>query len=119
MKIQLMTGLALAVALAGCSKKETTPATPATNAPMAGGNPITAPIDYLGAVAKAQKSAVKTVDTVSLNKAIELFNAQEERFPDDLNELVAKKYLQSVPAAPAGMKFEYDAKAGTVRIVKQ
>lgn len=119
MKLQWMASAVLGVLLAGCSDKQPTPpAGAATNANNTG-NPITAPVDYLGAAAKAQKSAVKVVDTVSINQALQLFNAQEERYPTDLNELVAKKYLPSLPAPPSGMKFDYDAKAGTVRVIKQ
>src|SRR6185436_1634969 len=89
--------LSAAFALTACQKKQEAAPPPApapTNAPAASsssGNPLTAPVDYLGAVAKAQQSAVKTIDTVSLNNAIQLFQVQEGRFPTDLNELVTKK----------------------------
>jgi hypothetical protein len=39
--------------------------------------------------------------------------------PKDLNELVTEKYMPKLPDAPAGSKIEYDAKTGTVKIVKQ
>ncbi len=112
---------AVALALAGCSKEEA-PA-PAPNTPAAkpadssSGNPITAPVDYLGAVAKAKKVAEKGIDTASLNQAIQLFNAQEGRFPKDLKELVTQKYLNSIPEAPYNMKIEYDAAKGEVKVV--
>lgn len=119
MKLQWMVSAVLMAMLAGCSdQKPAPPAGAATNATSTG-NPLTAPVDYLGAAAKAQKSAVKVVDTVSINQALQLFNAQEERFPTDLNELVTKKYMPSLPAPPSGMKYDYDAKAGTVRVIKQ
>ena len=44
---------------------------------------------------------------------------QEGRFPNDLKELVEKKYMPVVPTPPAGSKLDYDAKAGTVKIVSQ
>ena len=48
----------------GCKKKPDA-AGSATN--TSSGNPLTAPADYLGAAAKAQRSATKLVDTVGIN----------------------------------------------------
>ena len=62
---------------------------------------------------------MKTVDTTSLNKALELFNVQEGRYPKDLTELVTKKYIPEMPQPPVGTKIEYDPNAGTVKVVKQ
>ncbi|MBM3835375.1 MAG: hypothetical protein FJ403_19285 [Verrucomicrobia bacterium] len=108
----------VALSVAGCGKNaETTPAK--TSNSTATGNPLTAPADYLGAVGKAKRSAERTVDLASLNRAIQLFHAQEDRFPATLNELVAEHYLPSLPSAPAGMRIIYDASKGEVRIVKQ
>jgi hypothetical protein len=92
---------------------------PATNAApnYSSGNPVTAPVDYLGAVGQAQKRAVKTIDTASLNQAIQLFYSMENRFPKDLNELVAERYIGKIPDAPQGMKIVYNAKDGQVKIV--
>ena len=59
------------------------------------------------------------MDTTSVNQAIQLFNVDQGRNPKDLNELVEKRYLPMVPAAPAGSKLVYDATAGTVKVVKQ
>lgn len=80
---------------------------------------ITAPVDYLGAVGKAQQQAVKTVDTAALNQTIQLFQAQEDRLPKDLNELVTMKYLPQIPKPPYGKKIVYDANSGTVKIVAE
>lgn len=118
MKIQLLPAAALALLLAGCGDASKPSGGATTNAPT-GGSVVTAPVDYLNSAAKAQQSAVKTVDVTSINKAIEMFNVQEGRFPKDLNELVTKKYLPALPAAPMGSRIEYDANAGTVKVVKQ
>jgi hypothetical protein len=118
MKTILLSALCLAALLVACGKKESPGAGQQTNG-SAAGNPITAPVDYLGAVAKAQKTSVKVVDTASLTKTLQLFNAQEERWPKDLNELVTMKYLPSLPAPPHGMKFDYDPRSGAFRIVKE
>lgn len=50
-----------------------------TNTSMASGNPLTAPVDYLGAVNQGRKSSAKTLDIVSIKQAIEQFQAAEER----------------------------------------
>jgi hypothetical protein len=104
------------MALAGCGKKEAAPAKP-TNDAVATGNPLTAPVDYLGAVSKAKKVSEKTIDTAYLNQAVQMFNAAEGRYPKDLNELVAEKYLPQMPQAPYNMKIEYDAARGQVKVV--
>jgi hypothetical protein len=82
-------------------------------------NPVTAPVDYVGAAVKQQQSAIKTVDTAALNQAVQLFNVQEGRYPKDINELVEKKYIGKLPNTPVGMKLSYDATAGKVSVVKE
>lgn len=112
--------LLLAVAgLCVACKKSAEPTPAATNSPAASGNPITAPVDYLGAVAKGKKSADAKLETASLRKAIDLFHAQEGRYPRNLNELVRPEYLSRLPEPPAGMKFDYNPGSGEVKVVPQ
>ncbi len=94
------------LALSGCGKKEAKSTASSTNDSNSSGNPLTAPVDYLGAVAKAKKSAEKTVETVSLNQAIQQFSV-----------VVTEKYLTKLPDAPYGMKIVYDAAKGEVKVV--
>jgi len=117
MKTTLFLTAVTSVLLAGCGEKSNPPAQ-TTNAPS-GGSVLTAPVDYLAAVAKGQQSAIKTVDEVSLNQAIQMFNVDKGRFPRDLNELVAEKYIPKLPTTPFGTKLAYDATAGKVKVVKQ
>jgi hypothetical protein len=84
-----------------------------------GGSVLTAPVDYLGAAAKAQQNAVKTIDTTSLDKSIQLFNVEKGRNPKDLNELVSEKYIKEIPTPPYGTKIDYDPSSGRVSVVKQ
>jgi hypothetical protein len=107
--------LGLTLLLAGCSKQEKTTAAGTNQA--ASGNPITAPVDYLGAVAKAKKVSEKVIETTSINQAIQLFYAQEDRFPKDLQELVAKHYISAVPPAPAGTQWVYNPQNGTLKAI--
>jgi hypothetical protein len=118
MKTHQLPAVVAALVLAGCGdqaggNKQT------TNAASSGSSPLTAPVDYLGAVAKAQQNAVKTVDTASITKAIQLFGVDHGRNPKDLNELVQGKYMPQIPATPYGTKLVYDADSGTVSIQKQ
>lgn len=101
--------------LAGCGQKEKPSSTTDNNS---SGNPITAPVDYLGAVNKAQKTAVKVVDLASLKNAIHLFHAQEDRYPANLQELVSMRYIADVPSAPAGSQLSYNPANGEVKFVK-
>lgn len=98
--------------LVSCGKKQDGP-----GQKTIGENPVTAPADYVGAVGKAQQSAVKTLGTASLDQAIKMFQDQENRFPKNLDELVSSGTLSKLPAAPNGMKFDYDANTGTVKVV--
>ncbi|MCL5096843.1 MAG: hypothetical protein M1608_04825 [Candidatus Omnitrophica bacterium] len=110
----------LGLLMAGCGKKEATPpASPATNESSSSGNPLTAPVDYLGALDQAKKAAERTADMASIGQAIQMFKTEEGRFPTDLNELVAKKYYPKLPEPPYGMKFEYNAQTGQLRVVKK
>jgi hypothetical protein len=118
MKQHILLFLASTALLVGCDNNSS-PANRTTNTSSSGTAPADAPAGYLGALGKAQQNAVKTVDTTSVNQAIQLFNVDQGRNPKDLNELVEKKYLPMVPAAPFGSTLVYDANSGTVKVVKQ
>ena len=113
-----LVGFLLLVAC-GCDKQSSPPPTATTNTAAGGTSPLDAPGGYLKAVVKGQQTAVKTVDTTSLDKAIQLFNVEQGRNPKDLNELVEKKYMPQIPTPPYGTKIVYDANAGTVKIQKE
>ena len=117
MKTFSLFGLLVALVLTGCGKEEAPPA-PKTDS-SSSGNPLTAPVDYLDAVAKAKIKAEKTMDVVAVEQAVQMFATQEGRYPTDLNELVTKGFLRAIPKPPYGMKLEYDAATGTVKVVKQ
>ena len=103
--------------VAGCGQKEPPPPAKTTNT-TATGNPLTAPVDYLGAVSRAKKVSEKVADLAPVKQAIQMFQATEDRFPKDLNELVKSGYLAAMPKAPYGMKFLYDAATGDVKVVE-
>ncbi len=112
----LLTGLCLA----GCDQKSSTSEPAAgTNAGGKEGSVVSAPTDYLKAITKGEQTAEKTVDTTSLNKAVDLFNVDKGRYPKDLNELVQEKYIPKMPVPPYGTKLDYDASSGKVTVVRQ
>jgi len=118
MKILFTFLLTAVFVLCGCGKKsDAESSSQQTN--FSSGNPVTAPVDYLGAVAKAKKYSDKTIDLANIKRAIKDFEASEGRFPKDLSELVTEKYLPSLPKPPTGMRIEYDAKTGDVKIVME
>jgi hypothetical protein len=96
----------------GCGKKDS--GSQSTNTSSSAN-----PVDYLGAVAKAKRATERTLDTVGINQAIQLFHVQEGRYPNNLGELVSKQYIGALPVPPVGMKYEYNATTGQVKVVPQ
>lgn len=74
---------------------------------------------YVGALAQAKQTAGKTVDVASLNEEIHMFQVDKGRFPNSLDELVQENYIKKVPDAPYGMKIDYNAETGEVKVVNQ
>src|SRR5687767_6357782 len=119
MKVYALGCCVAAVMFAGCgdsSSEGKATAKKDTNS-NSSGNPVTAPVDYLGAVAKAKKTGVKVADLASVNQAIQMFKTEEDRNPKDLNELITKGYIPALPAPPYQMKYQYNAANGEVKIV--
>ena len=121
----ILPSLLLASLVAGCDEPKPAPA-PAP-APSGGdakaqehgttfGNTISAPVDYLDTLNKGKKTAENTIDTTSVNKAIEMFQALEGRNPKDLQELVTSGNIKEIPKDRYGRQLVYDAKTGTVHI---
>jgi len=126
--------LACALSLTACGPDKEQPSTSATpqkqsdakskpesaakSSTEPGGNPITAPVDYLGAVAQGQKKAVGTLEIAGLKQAIQMFQVNEGRFPKTLQELVKPDYLSKLPIPPHGMRFDYDPNSGQVKLVR-
>ena len=118
MKQCVFLSLILGFLLIGCGKKkEPSPSPVSTNASSGLDNPLNAPANYLGGLAQAQKLAVKTVDIASINRAIQAFQAGEDRYPKDLNELVTSRYLPKLPDPPYNWQFEYNPQTGQFRVV--
>lgn len=115
--------------LAACSRTSDStpaPAKPAsTNPPPAAASPnstrstIAAPVEYIGAVGAAQKSASKTIELVSVQQAIQQYQAAEGKMPGSLQQLVDEGYLHRLPQMPAGTRLQFNPSTGEIRAVKQ
>jgi hypothetical protein len=116
----LLFSLTAGLLLAGCGSSDSSKSAQTTNATpnYNTGNPLTAPVDYLGAVGQAKQYSVKQIDLAYLNHAIQEFNAAEGHYPKDIKELMPN-YIGKVPEAPYGSKIVYDPDTGTVKVVKQ
>lgn len=97
----------------GCGKGDST--TPKQTNTTSSGNPLTAPVDYLGAVNQAHKRAGKVISTAGLDQAIKMYQVTEGKFPASLDALVPD-FLHSIPPAPNGMKYNYDPKTGVIKV---
>jgi hypothetical protein len=115
MKAYFLAATTLFLAACGDSSAPSKPTASTDN--NSSGNPVTAPVDYLGAVNKGKKSAIKAADLASVKQAIQMFYAEEERYPKDLNEVISKGYLTGLPQPPYQMKYTYNAANGEVKIV--
>jgi hypothetical protein len=116
MKTEALALVALFVLTTSCGKKEAAKVSLTNNS---SGNPITAPVDYLGAVAKGKKFAEKQIDLAQLKQAIQFFQANEDRLPKSLDEMISKHYLGQIPKAPYGMQIVYDPATGNVKVVNK
>jgi hypothetical protein len=116
MKSIAHTFLAAGLLLAGCKKEE--PAAAGKPNTASGGSPLTAPVDYVGTAVKAKQTADKTLLGAGIDQAIQLYYTETGKFPAKLQDLTPQ-YLPSLPSPPTGMKYDYDAKAGAVKVVPQ
>ena len=107
-RFAFIVGGAMALALAGCTGGSSNSNSPATNSSADSSSPVVQPEIY----------AQKKMDLASLNQAVQQYRAAEGHNPDNLQEL-APNYIEKVPEAPAGYKFDYDANSGTVNLDKQ
>ena len=108
-----------AVLLTGCKPSDSSTAGTSSTNSGSSDSVLQAPANYIGALGKAERNAGGTADVASLNQAIGMFQVDKGRFPNNLDELVQEKYLKKIPDAPYGMKIDYDAATGQVKVVKQ
>lgn len=79
------------------------------------------PTEYMASTLDAQEEAKKQIALLTVKEAVEgyrLFD-KEKRYPSDLNELVKKGMLPSLPDLPTGVTFTYEAEAGEVGLEEE
>ncbi len=108
----------VALPLFGCTEKPVRKPS-ATPEPKPGENPLNAPTDYLGALNQGKKAAVGKLNLAQVTQAIEQFTAAEGRNPRDLQEVITKGYLTSLPPLPLNQKLVYHPDTRAVQIADQ
>ena len=78
----------------------------------ASGNPLTAPVDYLGAVNQGKNKVLGTAAVTQVNSALRQFEAAESRRARTLQEVITAGYPTALPALPRGMRWQYNAQTG-------
>ena len=76
-----------------------------------------APEQYIRTTLGAGENAKGVLGTTAIQKAIDMFQLQNGRFPSSLEELKKEGFLPNVPQAPVGKKFSYNATTGKVTVV--
>lgn len=114
MKFQFSLILAISLVFGGCGGGDDKKDSKQTDAP--GQNPLNAPTDYVGALAKGKKKSESTAAAVQLGPAIKAFHAGESRYPKNLQELVDEGYIRALPEIPKGMKVDYNPDTGEFNI---
>ncbi len=109
--------IALAFVLTACGKKPSEENAVDAAKGSSSGNPVTAPVDYLGSVGGAKKRMEGSIGVSSMTQAIQQFQIAEGRYPKELNELVSKGYLGQIPKAPYNMRYQYNPATGEVAVV--
>ena len=120
-RIQPFLSLFCLLPLSACGSKEEAVAPDENTSQIenseSSGNPLTAPVDYLGAVNTANKMANKTLELSQVNKALQEYRILEGRNPENLSVLVREGFLAKEPVAPYGMEVKYNPQSGQVAIV--
>jgi len=80
------------------------------------GNPVSAPVDYLGAVNKGRKKAMIDTGLMQVNSALNQFKATKLKPATSLQQLISEGLLAELPQLPAGMKWQYDPQTGEASV---
>jgi hypothetical protein len=122
-----------AAILLGCGKSEQTSQPPSTSQPAATNQPgvVSAVVNvatnqdsagaaigqYGSTLATARRTTQIKTDLISVDRAIQAFQADRARNPESLDELIKEGFLHKLPELPVGKKYSYDPNTGTVKVV--
>ncbi|MFM8468626.1 MAG: hypothetical protein ACKODH_01445 [Limisphaerales bacterium] len=116
MNLPCLLAVVLLTAPVACRKRQPAPPPPA---PEAANQATPAQKLASGHVVPATlKEFESSVVLADLNKNLQIFLAQKQRLPADLNEL-ARDSGMPIPQPPAGTKLVIDTKAKAVKVVPQ
>ena len=112
---RLILASTMVVLLTGCGRHSgTTPSAPAPAA-ESGQSAADAPALVRSEVAGAELAAALG----QLTQALRKYSFEHRRLPKTFNEVVAAGYVNNMPQAPPGKKFEIEPKTVQVVLVKQ
>jgi hypothetical protein len=108
----------------GCGKSDQSNQSPTNSLAAATVNVITnqqtagKEIEQYGhTLAQAKKKAIVQTDFISVDRAIQAFQADKGRNPENLDELIKEKFLPRLPDLPAGKAYSYNPETGQVKVV--
>ena len=133
---RLILGSAIAVLLFGCGKRpETSASAPASGAHAGQSDAAASAAGQPGAADGSEKAAPNATPTalarsdlsgaelsaalVELTQALRKYSFEHRRLPKTFSEVIAAGYVNNMPPAPPGKKFEIDPKTVQVVLVKQ
>ncbi len=72
---------------------------------------------YGHTLATAKKKALTKTDLITVDRAIQSFQADRGRNPSSLEELIQEGFLPKLPDLPLGKKYSYNPQSGEVDMV--
>ncbi|MSR64293.1 MAG: hypothetical protein EXS18_00745 [Verrucomicrobiae bacterium] len=121
MKRIMVSSLAVvAITLFGCSKSDqsnsSAPTQPSasTNQPDSTGQALE---KYGHTMATAKRTALTRTDLITVDRAIQSFQADRGKNPESLDELIKEGFLPRLPDPPKGKTYSYNPQTTEVKIV--
>ena len=108
----------MCVVFAGCSADKPEPVTDeaAEKTEEIGSNPLLAPVEYLGATARAKTSSQAKIALAPIQQAIQMYQVENGSFPPNLNALVQGGQIRALPTLPQGSTYQYNPSTGAVTV---
>jgi len=69
---------------------------------------------YGHTLAKAKNKALSQTDLISVDRAVQSYQAAQGKIPDSLDDLIKEGFLSKLPDLPKGKKYVYNPKTGEV-----
>lgn len=105
--------------LLGCSQKAETASDANANGAAANAGPHQTPAVVQPVAIPEGTAADSSAVLAALTQAVRKYSFEHRVMPKSFAEVVAAGYIKNVPPAPAGQRYEIDAKQSLVILVKQ